>query len=68
MEKSQSKHFHVSTVGPHANSGAKCRHRRGDVWEKGCSVEMAMYRIGAFAADMLNSIDNVAKETLEGEI
>jgi hypothetical protein len=25
-----------------------------------------MYRIGAFAADMLNSIDNVAKETLEG--
>lgn len=29
--------------------------------------EMAMYRIGAFAADMLNSIDNVAKETLEGE-
>jgi hypothetical protein len=26
-----------------------------------------MYRIGAFAADMLNSIDNVAKETLEGK-
>jgi hypothetical protein len=25
-----------------------------------------MYRIGAFATDMLNSIDNVAKETLEG--
>lgn len=27
-----------------------------------------MYRIGVFAADMLNSIDNVAKETLEGDL
>ncbi len=30
--------------------------------------ESEMYRIGAFAADMLNSIDNVAKETLEGNL
>lgn len=57
MNQNHSRHISAEDVDVCASAVAMCSLER---------FEGEMYRIGAFATDMLNSIDNVAKETLEG--